>query len=72
MYKTIEEFIGNTPLVRLQRMPQAQIEPQLASWREVRMMLGDGFDAMFRSNTAAGRVAEILAIMESTSRDLTK
>jgi cysteine synthase B len=23
MYKTIEEFIGNTPLVRLQRMPQA-------------------------------------------------
>ena len=53
-------------------LPQAQIEPQLASWREVRAMLGDGFDAMFRSNTAAGRVAEILAIMESTSRDLTK
>ncbi len=24
MYKTIEDFIGNTPLVRLQRMPQAQ------------------------------------------------
>ncbi|MEO7760878.1 MAG: pyridoxal-phosphate dependent enzyme, partial [Casimicrobiaceae bacterium] len=23
MYKTIEEFIGNTPLVRLQRLPQA-------------------------------------------------
>src|ERR1019366_10626465 len=23
MYKTIEDFIGNTPLVRLQRVPQA-------------------------------------------------
>src|SRR5687767_12018716 len=23
MYKTIEEFIGNTPLVRLQRLPQS-------------------------------------------------
>jgi len=53
-------------------LPQAQIEPQLASWRKVRVMLGDGFDAMFHSNTPAGRVAEILAIMESTSRDLTK
>lgn len=53
-------------------LPQAQIEPQLASWREVSVMLGDGFDAMFRSNTPAGRVAEVLAIMELTSRDLSK
>jgi hypothetical protein len=35
-------------------------------------MIDDGFNAMFQSNTAPGRVAEILAIMESTSRDLTK
>src|SRR5262245_46812296 len=27
MYKTIEDFIGNTPLVRLQRMPQAMGVP---------------------------------------------
>ena len=53
-------------------LPQAQMEPQLASWRKVRVMIGDGFDAMFRSNTPLGRVAEVLAIMESTSRDLTK
>ncbi len=53
-------------------LPQAQIQPQLASWRKVRVMIGDGFNAMFLSNTAAGRVAEILAIMETTSRDLTK
>jgi ABC-type glycerol-3-phosphate transport system substrate-binding protein len=53
-------------------LPQAQIQPQLASWRQVRVMLGDGFDAMFRSNTASGRVAEILAIMDKTSRDLAK
>jgi multiple sugar transport system substrate-binding protein len=53
-------------------LPAAQIEPQLASWREVNVMIGDGFDAMFRTNTPAGRVAEILAIMESTARDLNK
>ena len=53
-------------------LSQAQMEPQLASWRKVRVMIADGFDAMFRSNTPAGRVAEILAIMESTARDLTK
>ncbi len=53
-------------------LPDAQMEPQLASWREVNVMIGDGFDAMFRSNTAAGRVAEILAIMETTARDISK
>jgi len=53
-------------------LPQAQIEPQLASWRKIRVMLGDGFASMFSSNIPAGRVAEILAIMESTSSDLTK
>ncbi len=53
-------------------LPQAQMEPQLASWRKVRVMIGDGFDAMFRSNTASGRVAEVLAIMDSTADDLMK
>lgn len=52
-------------------LPEAQMEPQLASWRKVRIMIEDGFTAMFQSNTPAGRVAEILAIMESTARDLT-
>ncbi len=53
-------------------LPVGQIQPQLASWRQVRVMLGDGFDAMYRSNTPAGRVAEILAIMDSTSSDLSR
>jgi ABC-type glycerol-3-phosphate transport system substrate-binding protein len=53
-------------------LPQGQIQPQLASWRQVRVMIGDGFDAMFRSNTPSGRVAEILAIMGTASSDLSK
>jgi ABC-type glycerol-3-phosphate transport system substrate-binding protein len=53
-------------------VPRGQIQPQLASWRMVRVMLGDGFDAMFRSNTPSGRVAEILAIMDRTASDLVK
>jgi ABC-type glycerol-3-phosphate transport system substrate-binding protein len=54
----------------LELIPRAQIQPQWASWRQVRVMLGDGFDAMFRSNTPAGRVADILAIMDRTAADL--
>ncbi len=53
-------------------LPQAQIQPQLASWRNVRVMLGDGFNSMFRLNIPAGQVAAVLAQMESTSRDLSK
>ena len=53
-------------------LPEAQIQPQLASWRNVRVMLGDGFNSMFRLNIPAGQVAAILAQMESTSRDLSK
>lgn len=53
-------------------LPEAQMQPQLASWRQVRIMIGDGFDAMFKSNTPAGRVAEVLAIMETTARDIVK
>ena len=53
-------------------VPEAQIQPQLASWRQVRVVLGDGFDAMFRSNTPVGRVAEILAIIDRTAGDLSQ
>jgi multiple sugar transport system substrate-binding protein len=53
-------------------IPRGQIQPQLASWKQVRIMVGDGFDAMFRTNTPAGRVAEVLAIMEKTASDLSK
>ncbi len=53
-------------------LPQGQIQPQLASWRAVRNMLGDGFENMFRVNVPSGQVAVILAQMESTSRELSK
>lgn len=53
-------------------LPKATIQPQLASWQQVNVMIGDGFDAMFRTNTPTGRVAEILAIMGNTANDLSK
>ncbi len=53
-------------------LSQAQMEPQLASWRKVRIMIGDGFSAMFQSNTPVGRIAEVLAIMENTAGDITQ
>jgi len=53
-------------------LPQGEIQPQLASWRTVKVMLGDGFTHMYRVNVPSGQVAAILAQMESVSRDLSK
>jgi len=53
-------------------LPQGEIQPQLASWRKVKIMLGDGFAHMYRVNVPSGQVAAILALMESLSRELSK
>jgi len=53
-------------------LPEGEIQPQLASWRTVKIMLGDGFTHMYRVNVASGQVAAILAEMESTAREISK
>ncbi len=53
-------------------LPQGEIQPQLASWRTVKVMFGDGFAHMYRVNVPSGQVAAILAQMESLSRELSK
>ena len=53
-------------------LPSGELQPELASWRLVKIMLGDGFSHMFKANVPSGQVAAILAQMESTSRDLSK
>jgi len=53
-------------------LTHGEVQPELASWRLVKIMLGDGFSHMFRANVPSGQVAAILAQMESTSRDLSK
>lgn len=49
-----------------------EMQPPLASWRTVKVMLGDGFAHMYRVNVASGQVAAILAQMESTAKELSK
>ncbi len=56
----------------LELLPQGEMQPQLASWRKVKTMLGDGFAHMYAVNLPSGQVAAILAQMESISRDLGK
>ena len=53
-------------------LPQGEIQPQLASWREVKTMLGDGFEHMYRVSVPSGQVPAILAQMQSTASDLSK
>lgn len=56
----------------LQWVPQGDIQPQLGSWRTVRVMLGDGFNHIFRVSLPSGQVPAILAQMESTSHELSR
>ncbi|MBI2332650.1 MAG: extracellular solute-binding protein, partial [Chloroflexi bacterium] len=53
-------------------IPQGEMQPQLGSWRTIKVMLGDGFDHMYRVNVSSGQVAAILAQMESLAKDLSK
>ena len=55
-------------------LPEGQLTPQLASWRVVRVMLGDGFRDMFDTirhpDLTDGQVPLLLRQMEETATDL--
>jgi multiple sugar transport system substrate-binding protein len=53
-------------------LSQGEIQPQLESWRSVKVMMGDAFTHMFRTNLPSGQVAKILVQMESLARDLSR
>lgn len=53
-------------------LPAAQRTPRLASWRLIRLVLGDGFEFMFRVNTPVGQVPAILADMDRAVEDLVR
>jgi multiple sugar transport system substrate-binding protein len=56
----------------IQLLPQGEIQPQLASWRQVKTVIGDGFTHMYRVNVSSGQVPAILAQMESIATGLGK
>lgn len=51
-------------------LDRAEIQPQLVSWREVRYLLGDGLEYIYRYNTQVGSVSAILALMNQTAHAL--
>ena len=57
-------------------LPSGRITPQLASWRLVRVMLGDGFRDMFDTirhpDLTDGQVAVILKQMDDIASELNK
>ncbi len=48
----------------------AKIQPQLASWHQVRYLLGDGLEYIYRYDTQVGSVSAILALMNQTASEL--
>jgi ABC-type glycerol-3-phosphate transport system substrate-binding protein len=53
-------------------MTEGRVHPQLSSWRTVKVMLGDGFDCLFRGNPQCAQAPLVLRQMDSISGDLTK
>ena len=53
-------------------LPHGQGTPRFSSWRLIRLVMGDGFDFMFRVDMPVGQVAAILADMDKAVQDLTK
>ncbi len=53
-------------------IPQGRLTPQLPEWKTVRVMLGDGFNQMFRVDVPTGQVPAILAQMDAIVTDLKK
>ena len=52
-------------------LPDGELQPQLASWRTVKIMIGDGFSDMFRrTDLTSGQVAKVLQQMQDTAREL--
>lgn len=51
---------------------QAEIYPQIPSWRQMRYVLGDGITYIFRSDLQAGSVAAVLAQMNTAARALSE
>ncbi|MBN1303564.1 MAG: extracellular solute-binding protein [Anaerolineales bacterium] len=51
-------------------IPQGRLQPQIAGWRQVKIVLGDGFNHIFRRDVPSGQVAAILAEMDKTVTDL--
>ena len=59
-------------------LPNAQTQPQAASWHKVQIMLGDGFAYMFRTGLdnlpafASNQPAAVLSQMDTLVRELAK
>jgi multiple sugar transport system substrate-binding protein len=53
-------------------IPQGVLQPQLGSWRTIKIMFGDGFAHMYRVNIPSGQVPAILAQMENTASELSE
>ncbi len=51
-------------------LSDVEIQPRLASWRQMRLVLGDGWEYIYRYNTQEGSVSAILALMDKTAEDL--
>ncbi len=54
-------------------IPLGELTPQLASWRTVKVMVGDAFNDMLRrAELKSGQVAKVLAQMQDTAHVLNK
>jgi len=51
-------------------LPQAQNVPQMASWRKIRYVLGDGMTVLFQENLPLDKLPDLLVEMDTMAQEL--
>jgi multiple sugar transport system substrate-binding protein len=70
----LQDILSNNPqwAAAADLIPQARTYPQVASWRTARLVLGDGFFALFQLNPTAQQADETLQEIQSTVEEVVK
>ena len=53
-------------------MNNLAVQPQLASWRKARPVLGDAVNFLFRNNLSLDQIPNLLTQMDETVQELTE
>jgi multiple sugar transport system substrate-binding protein len=72
--KSLASYAGNHKQwqAAISYMDDLQLQPQLASWRNVRLVLGDGSLSIFRTNLGLDQVPAVLKQMDIVALELSK
>lgn len=73
-YESLSGYRGNHPQWNqaVEYMESLAVQPQVAAWRKVRLVLGDATNFLFRNNLSPDQIPDLLVQMDDTVNELTE